>query len=129
MNPQTLESHINSDCVLIWKWCNKWRVSINLPKTKYMIFTKKNNISLTIRFQPDLTPLEVVREKRALGIILDDKLSFKKHISTILRSTFLLLRYLIFRGCFLISQPNFVLLLHCIVVVFLCSISTENKSK
>ena len=79
----TLETHINADLTIIWNWCIRWRVTINLSKTKYMIFSKNSSTTLNIRFQPHFPPLEAVQTKRALGIIIDNKLSFKDHINTI----------------------------------------------
>ena len=66
-------------------WCYKWRISINISKTNYMVFYNKKNkppppsIPVTI----DEIPLEKVHSKRILGIEIDEDLSFTKHIENI----------------------------------------------
>ena len=85
-DPSSLNSKINNDLINICHWCNVNKVAINLSKTKYMIFTpikttgskfKNINISLNI----GSIKLEEVDNAKFLGIYIDNKLNWKKHIS------------------------------------------------
>ena len=66
--------------LLNWVDCNG--LALNLKKTNYMIFSRQtisSNLNITI----DNRPIERVHETRFLGVILDDKLTWSKHIATI----------------------------------------------
>ena len=66
-------------------WCKRNKVTINCKKTKYCIFgmrstiKKSNNIDTIISLN-DIT-LDRVCSYKYLGFILDERLSFNKHIS------------------------------------------------
>lgn len=71
-----------------WLCCN--RLSLNLNKTNFMIFSNKNSSNcnpLIIRN----TVIQPVSHTKFLGIILDDKINFKQHLSS--------LRNKLARGC------------------------------
>ena len=60
-------------------WFNSNKLSLNLDKTKYMIFGHRQidtNIELTI----DSITIERVYENTFLGVIVDHKLCWKPHI-------------------------------------------------
>ena len=63
------------------EWCDLWRMKLNASKAKIMIFTRSRTI------HPQLTPLTiggtVLKESHdlvILGVILDSKMTFEKHI-------------------------------------------------
>uniref|UniRef100_A0A669CTI2 Reverse transcriptase domain-containing protein n=1 Tax=Oreochromis niloticus TaxID=8128 RepID=A0A669CTI2_ORENI len=61
------------------KWFDVNKLSLNLTKTKFMIFgnrVKQDEVILSI----DGVPIERVTELRFLGVVLDDKLKWKSHI-------------------------------------------------
>ena len=70
---------ITNEMVKLKNWFNKNKLSLNLKKNKFMIFSnmKKDEIVLSI----DGVNIERVYEFRFLGVILDDKLTWKNHIA------------------------------------------------
>ena len=75
-----LQEKINTILNSIDNWVNLNGLKLNVKKTKYMIFSnRKCNENLNIR----LNGITIKRTKceRFLGVLLDDKLSFKQHIA------------------------------------------------
>ena len=75
------------DLVRQHAWCELWGMLLNLSKTKAMLLSR----SRTIHPQhPDIsindTILENVSELRILGLIFDTKLTFEKHIRSVVSS-------------------------------------------
>ena len=71
--------------VNIQNWCSKWRISINILKTTYILFYDQ-------RKKPKLPPIPLtingaslnkVSSQRILGITIDNNLSFSPHIENI----------------------------------------------
>ena len=66
-------------------WCKKWQIEINPIKTKYMVFHNNKKLlpppSLPVVINE--VPVSKVSNKRALGIIIDEDLSFTPHIELI----------------------------------------------
>lgn len=67
-------------------WCYKWRVTINAAKSQAMIVThsKKRFISDPPKYNNTSIPLQ--DSIKYLGIYLDRRLSFQKHVDEILKS-------------------------------------------
>ena len=59
------------DCLS--SYCKKWHLIVNLPKTKIMLFNKRNCLN---HFTFDGKPLEIVQSFKYLGVVLD---STKRH--------------------------------------------------
>ena len=64
------------------KWVNSNGLALNLKKTKYMIFSRQR---MTNKYDFTLAnvKIECKTEVRFLGVIVDDKLTWSKHIATI----------------------------------------------
>ena len=84
-----LSIQMKEDLYKVMTWCNKWHMPINLEKTKCMLFSKdhentKINISFSIP-KSDGTlqeiDIEQVSSQKTLGVMLDEKLTFKEHIN------------------------------------------------
>ena len=76
---------VNSELRKVTQWIRANKLSLNLQKTKYMLFSN------TIEALPtdiifDDTPLEKVSHIKFLGIIVDSKLSWKLHIDNICKT-------------------------------------------
>ena len=70
---------IENEMVKLKKWFNDNKLSLNLNKTKFMIFghqRREANILLSL----DGVFIDRVSEFRFLGVIIDDKLTWKAHI-------------------------------------------------
>ena len=84
-NPNTLVHTVNSELQKVTQWIRANKLSLNLQKTKYMLFS--NTIeALPIDIIFDDTPLEKVSHIKFLGIIVDSKLSWKLHIDNICKT-------------------------------------------
>ena len=63
-------------------WVGSNSLKLNVKKTHYMIFTNsKTTYDLTLRLNSEV--ISQSREERFLGVILDDRLSFKSHRAAI----------------------------------------------
>ena len=78
-NPNSLVNVVNSELDKVTQWIKANKLSLNLQKTKYMLFSNSiDTLPKNIIF--DDTPLEVVSFIKFLGISVDNKLSWKYHI-------------------------------------------------
>ncbi|GBL93385.1 RNA-directed DNA polymerase from mobile element jockey, partial [Araneus ventricosus] len=74
---RTLQSFL----VSLEEWLTKWRIAVNTDKTKAIIFRKGcSNFNPTNLELFDET-IEWVTEVKYLGLIIDNKLTFRQHIS------------------------------------------------
>ena len=84
-NPNTLVHTVNSELKQVTQWIRANKLSLNLQKTKYMLFSNTLE-ALPIDIIFDDTPLEKVSHIKFLGIIVDSKLSWKLHIDNICKT-------------------------------------------
>ncbi len=73
-NEQDLQRLITT----LQNWCFKWRLSINIGKTKVMHFRNKNQSITNFLFSVNNLPLECVNDYKYLGIIMDEHMEFDK---------------------------------------------------
>ena len=64
------------------KWVGTNGLSLNLKKTKYMLFSNTNE-KITNGLNIGGTLIEQTTEARFLGVIVDEKLNWSKHIATV----------------------------------------------
>jgi hypothetical protein len=98
-----LEIGVTIDCLQqcieeIHSWCASRRLQLNYSKTEVIWFgtaaslKKLKNANLTVRIGSDvIQPVNVVRD---LGVLFDEELSMKQHISKVTSSCFFQLRRL-----------------------------------
>ena len=86
-NIKELFLHVSSELSKIIQWFNVHKLSLNKDKTKYTLFHKvrqKDNISLKL---PSLfindKEIKRVASIKFLGIMLDEHLTWRNHITTI----------------------------------------------
>ena len=81
----SLLTQIHIAIINLQSWCKKWQIEINPTKTKYMVFYNKKKLLQTpsLPVVIDEVPVSKVSNKRALGIIIDEDLSFTPHIEFI----------------------------------------------
>ena len=80
----TLERDLNNilDAISFWLKVNK--LSLNIKKTHYMIFSKKRSVKTpTVNLKIDGELLSEVNKTKFLGIIIDNKLTWRDHINYI----------------------------------------------
>ena len=80
-NPNHVQQMINDELkdMVIWLRANK--LSLNINKTHYMLFSNKNVAQQNITIEIDKQPITCVTKTKFLGVIIDNKLSWKEHIS------------------------------------------------
>ena len=72
---------LNSELSDISLWLKINKLSLNIKKTHYMIFTTKRKIIEFLDIKIDGTNIERVDDTKFLGVYIDEKLNWKKHIS------------------------------------------------
>ena len=78
-----LEKRVNLELIKVNIWRKLNKLSVNFSKSNYIIFTnKQNNYNYTINM--DGHRLERTEEMKYLGVILDHKLSWSKHVNYII---------------------------------------------
>ena len=82
-NPKNAQTYLNTELNKVLQWLETNNLKLNTSKTKYMLFTPKskkyNNINFKLKFS-DGTEIEKVSEYKYLGLIIDNKLTWKSHI-------------------------------------------------
>ncbi len=85
---KTLSSTVQNEMNKVVKWLNANKLSINASKTKFVIFRSKNkslsNTAITIKINHDL--VEQAPSVKFLGVIIDEGLTWKFHISSVLKN-------------------------------------------
>jgi len=81
-NLDRLTEEVNSGLAQLNDWFSVNRLSLNVSKTSYMLFTdKKLIVEPVVIISNEI--LQRVRESKFLGIWLDERLSFARHIETL----------------------------------------------
>ena len=81
-NLNSVTDAINNGLENIDEWLKANRLSLNVEKTSYMLFSNKKSTDCPI-FKIRNQILSNVSNAKFLGIHLDDKLSFKNHVDTL----------------------------------------------
>ena len=74
---------INYELFLVLKWGRANKLSVNIDKTKFMIFSRNRCTIKHIPLKIDNILIDQVEQTKFLGAILDNKLKWKKHINYI----------------------------------------------
>ena len=81
-NPDVLVNTINAELLKVSEWIKANKLSLNLLKTNYILFSNSlNSLPNDITF--DNTTIEQVTHTKFLGVLVDNKLSWKSHIENI----------------------------------------------
>ena len=77
-------SKLNSDLVSLQGWAKQWCISFNPSKTVYMHMNRKTNMLPHAPLYFNGTVLTYVDSHKHLGVFLDDKLNWERHITYII---------------------------------------------
>ena len=80
---QNFESLINEELVKINDWLKINKLSLNVVKSKFMIFQKKKKNIQILNLKIDNVNIDQVKEFNFLGLIIDTNLNWKKHAEKI----------------------------------------------
>ena len=70
-----MEDELNTELSKISTWLKTNKMSLNIGKTHFMLFTNKKRKDHDINIMIDGTKIEEVKKTKFLGVIIDNKLS------------------------------------------------------
>ena len=76
-------SKLNNELNQIYTWLSSNKLSLNICKTKFMIFTPKNKNEITPVIKINDNRIDRVSEFCFLGVNIDDKMTWNSHINKI----------------------------------------------
>ena len=80
----TLMNLINSEMLKLFDWFKANKLSLNIQKSNYIIFKpRQRRDELTLSIEMNGFKINQVKEGNFLGVILDEALSWKPHISQV----------------------------------------------
>ena len=80
----TLKNLVNSETIKLSDWFKANKLSLNMQKSNYIIFKpRQRRNELTLSTEMDGFKMNQVKEVNFLGVILDETLSWKPHISQV----------------------------------------------
>ena len=83
INQNIGEELINAELTKLWEWLGANKLSLNIAKTKYMVFhTSKRNV-IYPNLKVNNNNIERVTEFNFLGVILNSHMTWNKHINHI----------------------------------------------
>jgi len=104
--PETITRRLNSTMSQLLRYFNKWKLRVNVSKTELILFTKRR--------PPDPQPLQFhnvtipwSNTVKYLGLLLDSKLLFTKHLQTVLHKATGTLLYTLRKGSFKLFKRPF----------------------
>ena len=81
-----LQNYVNSDLKKISNWLNSNKLLLNMEKTCYMLFKKRNqNKDFELNIAINNSIIKKVSSVKYLGVNIDDKLNFKQHSINVIR--------------------------------------------
>lgn len=78
-SPSDAYLKMNSDLTKLSKWLKQNKLKLNIKKTKYMLIGGRKNLGEGYTVNIDGEVIEKVSNMKYLGVIIDDKLTFKEH--------------------------------------------------
>ena len=82
-NEEEIQSKLSLIATLLVNWVSSNGLSLNLKKTHYMVFSNRRVDYSKISLNISGTNIERVTEARFLGVIIDEKLTWCKHITAV----------------------------------------------
>ena len=85
-NIDVIQKTLNDELPKLSDWCNTNKLSVNLKKSKFMIFRPRwKRQTLGIKLEINHCAIERVKETVFWGVILDETFSWKPHIANVAR--------------------------------------------
>jgi hypothetical protein len=76
--PETATAKLQNDINNLEQWMKKWKIKVNQTKSAHITFTTRNSTCPTV--QMNNVALPQVNEVKYLGMLLDRRLTWAKHI-------------------------------------------------
>lgn len=77
-NCNELQQLINQDLIALRRWMNQHKLTVNISKTKYMLFNVSETNNIEVHYGDNI--IERVQVFKYLGVLLDEKLKWDEHI-------------------------------------------------
>ena len=81
------QEQLQNSLDLLLEYCNKWKLTINVSKTKVMVFRKGGVLSRNLVFYFNGVVLEIMKEFKYLGIVFTSGGSFSEAQNTLTGQT------------------------------------------
>ena len=82
-NIDDLQDLVNEEPSHLAEWLKINKLSLNVKKTHYMVFTNKRSPASTIKLEINNERIVETCKTKFLGVIIDDKLTWKEHMNYI----------------------------------------------
>ena len=82
-NLDAIQSIMNEELKSLSKWLKVDKLSLNIKKTHFMLFSSKRKYSENVDIKIDGQKIERVSKTKFLGVQIDEKLLWKDHVKTI----------------------------------------------
>ena len=82
-NSNPIETSINAELLKINDWLQINKLSVNIAKSKFMIFQKIDKEMEVLTLKVDNMNIERVKEFNFLGLMVDANLNWEKHIAKV----------------------------------------------
>ena len=82
-NQNELNKKVNEEIKKVSRWLADNKLTLNVTKTKYMIFSNRKSPNTDFQIKIDNHCLERCTSYKYLGVLLDDKLNWKAHVDYI----------------------------------------------
>ena len=86
-NIKTLEKTMNDELAKLVSWFKANKLSLNINKTNFMMFTKKRN-DRKVNISIDNIKISEVKETKFLGVIIDNNLCWTPHIESVYKKIY-----------------------------------------
>ena len=112
-DPSYLATSLNSELNKLSFWFKANKLSLNLKKTNFMVFKpRQKRCSFSVQIYINEQRIEQVKESVFLGVVLDEHLSWKPHISQVACK--------ISKSIGVIYRAGFFLPNHCLKTLYYC---------
>ena len=76
----SLQASLNQELANISQWLKVNKLSLNIKKTMYMVFTRKKTQAVDIEIEIDNEIISETKSSKFLGVHIDNKLNWKMHV-------------------------------------------------
>ena len=123
-----IQKTLNDEFPKLSDWCNANKLSVNLQKSKLMIFKpRQKRQTLDINLEINHCTIERVKETVFLGVILDEAFSWKPHIANVARKMSKSIA-IIYKASFYLPTSSLLTLYYSLVYSYLVYCVSEKKS-
>ena len=80
-NLKVLQACVEHDLTILYDWFRVNILTLNISKTNLLLFNYRNNVNTSFEVSIDKQKLKSVNYIRFLGVLIDNKLTWKEHVN------------------------------------------------